>query len=73
LLGRFSPVRTRGFVGSRLLWPAELQHGFIVAVAHQVFRSADIGGQLVAELELYIKVTDKALLSTDMYICVDRS
>lgn len=36
LLGRFFPVRTRGVVESRLLWPAELQHGFIVAVAHQV-------------------------------------
>jgi hypothetical protein len=24
--------------GSRLLWPTESQHGFIVAVAHQVSR-----------------------------------
>jgi regulator of protease activity HflC (stomatin/prohibitin superfamily) len=29
-------VRTRGVVESRLLWPVELQHGFIVVVAHQV-------------------------------------
>jgi len=38
LLGRVFPVRTRGVVESRLLWPAELQHGFTVAVAHQVSR-----------------------------------
>ena len=38
MLGRFFPVRTRGVVESRLLWPAELQHGFIVAVAQQVSR-----------------------------------
>jgi hypothetical protein len=37
-LGRVSPVRTRGFIESRLLWPAELHDSFIVTVDHQVSR-----------------------------------
>jgi hypothetical protein len=38
VVGKVFPVRTRGVVELRLLWPAELQHGFIVVVAHQVSR-----------------------------------
>jgi hypothetical protein len=56
-------LRARGVVESRLLLPAELQHGLIVAVAHQVSR----------DRRHRRKVTNKALLSTGMYICVDRS
>jgi hypothetical protein len=65
-------LRTRGFVESRLLWPAELQHGFIVVVAYQVSKDRRQEDSWSPSQSL-IKVTNKALLSTDMYICVDRS
>ena len=38
VVGKGFPCEDQGVVESQLLWPAELQHGFIVAVARQVSR-----------------------------------
>jgi hypothetical protein len=61
-------------VESQLLWPAELQHGLIVAVAHQVSRDPQIQEDSWSPSQSLIpKVTNRALLLTDIYIYVDRS
>ena len=38
VVGKVFPCEDQGVVESRLLWPAELQHGFNAVVAHQVSR-----------------------------------
>jgi hypothetical protein len=71
VVGRFFLERARGAVESRLLWPAELQHGFIVAEAHQVSRERG-HRRTVGHRVRALYQSHKQSTFVDGYVCMRR-